>query len=419
MDSTKKDIFTKAGAYKRHKIAQEHGVYPFFRPLEDSEGSRVVIEDKPRIMLGSNNYLGLTHDPRVIEAAKDAIDKFGTGCTGSRMLNGTLDLHNQLEEELATFLGKEAVLLWSTGFMSNSGSVGTLCTRKDIIFADREDHASLIDGFVLSQSRLVRFKHNDMADLERKLEANKDHPGAKLIAVDGVYSMTGEIAPLDKLAVLAKKYSARLLVDEAHAVGTIGPGGRGSVAEFGLTDAVDLITGTFSKSLASMGGFVGCTQEVKEYLMHNSRQLMYTASFTPSVAATVLAALRILRAEPERVEQVRANALWMRAELEDMGFNCLSSDTAVVPIVVGPVEQLLWFNQRIFEEGVFANPVLPPAVPTNACLVRTSYMATHKREDLVEALDIFKKVGEEVGVIGPNKETMKAHWDMMSQSVGI
>jgi len=419
MDTPKKDIFTKAGAYKRHKIAQEHGVYPFFRALENSEGSRVNIEGKPRIMLGSNNYLGLTHDPRVIEAAKAAIDKFGTGCTGSRMLNGTLDLHNQLEDELATFLGKEAVLLWSTGFMSNSGSVGTLCTRKDIIFADREDHASLIDGFVLSQSRLVRFKHNNMEDLERKLEANKDHPGAKLIAVDGVYSMTGEIAPLDKLSALAKKYGARLLVDEAHAIGTIGPGGQGSVAHFGLTDHVDLITGTFSKSLASMGGFVGCTQEVKEYLMHNSRQLMYTASFTPSVAATVLTALRILRAEPERVQQVRENALWMRGELEDMGFNCLSSDTAVVPIVVGPVEQLLWFNQRIFEEGVFANPVLPPAVPTNECLVRTSYMATHRRQDLTEALDIFKKVGEEVGVIGPNKESMKAHWDMMTQAVGI
>ena len=415
----KKDIFTKAGAYKRHKVAQEHGVYPFFRPLENSEGSRVVIEGKARIMLGSNNYLGLTHDPRVIEAAKAAIDKFGTGCTGSRMLNGTLDLHNQLEDELATYLGKETVLLWSTGFMSNSGTVGALCTRKDIIFADREDHASLIDGFILSQSRLVRFKHNNMEDLERKLEANKDHTGAKLIAVDGVYSMTGEIAPVDKLAPLAKKYGARLLVDEAHAIGTIGPGGRGSVAHYGLTDAVDLITGTFSKSLASMGGFLGCTQEVKDYLMHNSRQFMYTASLTPSVAATVLTALRILRAEPERVEQVRANAQWMSSELKDMGFNCLSSDTAVVPIVVGPVEQLLWFNQRIFEEGVFANPVLPPAVPTNACLVRTSYMATHKRADLTEALDIFKKVGEEVGVIGPNKESMKAHWDMMAQAVGI
>jgi 8-amino-7-oxononanoate synthase len=335
------------------------------------------------------------------------------------MLNGTLNLHNQLEEELATFLGKEAVLLWSTGFMSNSGAVGSLCTRKAMIFADREDHASLIDGFILSQAKLVRFKHNDMEDLERKLELHKDFTGGKLLAVDGVYSMTGEVAPVDRIVALGKKYGCRILVDEAHAIGTIGPQGRGSAAHFGMTDHVDLITGTFSKSFASMGGFIGCPQDVKDYLMHNSRQFMYTASFTPSIAATVLAALRIMRAQPELVDQCKANSLWMRTELERMGFNCLASETAVVPIVIGPVEQMLWFNQRIFEEGVFANPVLPPAVPTNACLVRTSYMATHKREDLQEALDIFEKVGTELGVIGPHKEAMADHWASMAQTVGI
>lgn len=414
-----KDIFRKCVAYKRHKVAKEVGVYPYFRSLADSEGSRVEIEGKPRIMLGSNNYLGLTHHPEVMAAAKAAIDRFGTGCTGSRMLNGTLDLHVQLETELAEFLGKETVLLWSTGFMSNSGTVGSLCTRKDIVFADREDHASLIDGFLLSQARLVRFKHNDMEDLERKLEANKDHKGARLLAVDGVYSMTGELAPVDKLVALAKKYSCRLLVDEAHAIGCVGPGGRGSVALFGAQDDVDLITGTFSKSFASMGGFVACTQEVKDYLMHNCRQFMYTASFTPSVAATVLTALRILREQPELVDQVMANANFMRTELRRMGFNCLDSSTAVVPIVVGPVEQMLVFNQRIFEEGVFANPVLPPAVPSNASMVRTSYMATHDRADLQEALDIFKKVGEEIGVIGPNVEAMRVHWEQMAEAVAI
>jgi 8-amino-7-oxononanoate synthase len=419
MQLSGKDIFTKCGAYKRHKIAKEHGVYPFFRPLADSEGSRVAIEGKPRIMLGSNNYLGLTHHPEVIAAAKEALDRFGTGCTGSRMLNGTLELHNQLETELAEFIGKESVLLWSTGFMSNSGTVGTLCTRKDIVFADREDHASLIDGFFLSGARLVRFKHNNMEDLERKLEANKDHSGGRLIAVDGVYSMTGELAPVDKLSTLARAYGCRLLVDEAHAIGCVGPGGKGSVALFEAADQVDLITGTFSKSLASMGGFLGCTQEVKDYLMHVCRQFMYTASLTPSVAATVLTSLRILREQPHLVDQVMDNANWMRSELRNLGFNCLDSSTAVVPIVIGPVEQMLWFNQRIFEEGVFANPVLPPAVPTNASMVRTSYMATHNREDLVEALGIFKKVGEEVGVIGPNVESMKAHWEMMAQQVAI
>ena len=414
-----RDLFARCASFKRHKIAKEYGVYPFFRALDDSEGSRVQIEGKARIMLGSNNYLGLTHHPEVIAAAKEALDRFGTGCTGSRMLNGTLNLHNQLEEELATFLGKEAVLLWSTGFMSNSGAVGSLCNRKDIIFADREDHASLIDGFILSQAKLVRFKHNDMQDLERKLELHKDFTGGKLLAVDGVYSMTGEVAPVDRIVALGKKYGCRILVDEAHAIGTIGPQGRGSVAHFGMTDHVDLITGTFSKTFASMGGFVGCPQDVKDYLMHNSRQFMYTASFTPSIAATVLTALRLMREQPELVDQCKENALWMRTELERMGFNCLASETAVVPIVIGSVEQMLWFNQRIFEEGVFANPVLPPAVPTNACLVRTSYMATHDRSELQEALDIFERVGVELGVIGPHKEAMADHWANMSKTVGI
>jgi 8-amino-7-oxononanoate synthase len=414
-----KDLFERCAAYKRHKVAKEWDVYPYFRPLEDSEGSRVIIDGKPRIMLGSNNYLGLTHHPEVIAAAKKAIDDFGTGCTGSRMLNGTLNLHEQLEAELADFLGTEACMLWSTGFMSNSGSVGTLCTRKDIIFADREDHASLIDGFMLSTAKLVRFKHNDVADLKKKLELFSDHKGGRLIAVDGVYSMTGEIAPLTEIVKLAKEYGCKLLVDEAHAVGTIGVGGRGSCSHFGVSDQVDLISGTFSKAFASMGGFLGCPQTVKDYLMHHSRQYMYTASFTPSVAATVLAALRIMRTQPELIDQVRANAGWMRTELEKMGFNCLASDTAVVPIVIGPIEQMLWFNKRIYEEGIFANPVLPPAVPTNGCLIRTSYMATHKREDLQEALDIFARVGEEVGVIGPNKELMADHWKEMAEQMAI
>ena len=413
-----RDIFDKCRAFTRHTTAKEMGVYPFFRSLSESRGSRVLIEGQPRIMLGSNNYLGLTHHPEVIAAAKQAIDDFGTGCTGSRMLNGTTSLHVQLEEELADYMGKESVLLWSTGFMSNSGSVGALATRKDVIFADREDHASLVDGFVLSQARLVRFRHNDVADLERRLEANADAPG-KLICVDGVYSMTGEIAPLPEIVALANRYGARLLVDEAHAVGTIGVGGRGTCSHFGVTDDVDLISGTFSKSFASMGGFLACPQAVKDYLMHHSRQFMYTASFTPSVTATVLSCLRILRAQPELVQQVMDNAAWMRRELTRMGFNCLESASAVVPIVIGPVEQMLWFNQRIFAEGIFANPVLPPAVPTNACLIRTSYMATHDRRDLQEALDIFERVGTEVGVIGPNKEEMDVHWAEVAQQMAI
>ena len=414
-----RDLFEKCTAFTRHHHVKELGLYPYFRPLAASEGSRVTIEGKPRIMLGSNNYLGLTHHPDVVAAAKQAIDDFGTGCTGSRMLNGTLDLHVQLENELADYLNKESVLLWSTGFMSNSGSVGTLCGRKDLIFADREDHASLVDGFLLSGSRLVRFKHNDVADLERRLKQYEDHQGARLIAVDGVYSMTGEIAPLPELVDLAERYNARILVDEAHAVGTIGPGGRGTVAHFDLNDRVDLISGTFSKTFGSMGGFLAGPQSVKDFLMHHSRQLMYTASFTPSVAATVLASLRIIRAQPELVEAVRANARWMRTELEGMGYNCLHSDSAVVPVVIGPVEQMLVFNQRIFEEGIFANPVLPPAVPTNACLVRTSYMATHDRKDLQEALDIFFRVGTELGVIGPNKEAMAEHWAKLAQQMAI
>jgi 8-amino-7-oxononanoate synthase len=414
-----RDLFDKCFSYRRHKVAKEQGVYPYFRPLVASEGSRVEIDGRPRIMLGSNNYLGLTHHPEVIAAAKSAIDEFGTGCTGSRMLNGTLELHNQLEAELAAFLGVESVLLWSTGFMSNSGSVGTLATRKDIIFADREDHASLIDGFLLSQAKLVRFRHNDMGHLRARLEAFADHRGGRLIAVDGVYSMTGEIAPVPEIVALAKEFGCRLLVDEAHAMGVIGPGGRGTAAHFGLLDQVDIVTGTFSKSFASMGGFIGCPQTVKDYLMHHSRQFMYTASFTPSIAATVLASLRILREQPELVTQVQTNARWMRSELERMGYNCLHSATAVVPIVIGPLEQMLWFNRRIFEEGIFANPVLPPAVPTNACLIRTSYMATHDRRDLQEALDIFERVGREVGIIGPRKEEMAEHWAQVARASAL
>ena len=415
-----RDLFEKAENFTRHQQVKDLGLYPYFRALTDSEGSRVVIEGKPRIMLGSNNYLGLTHHPEVLAAAQEALERFGTGCTGSRMLNGTLELHETLEHELAEWLGKESVLLWSTGFMSNSGSIGTLCGRKDIIFADREDHASLIDGFLLSGSKLVRTKHNDMADLERRLEQYADYDkGGKLIAVDGVYSMTGEVAPVDELVRLAKAHGARLLVDEAHALGAIGPGGKGTVAHFDLMDEVDLISGTFSKAFASMGGFLAGPQSVKDYLMHHSRQFMYTASFTPSVAATVLASLRVMKAQPDLVDKVRANARWMRDELERMGFECLHSDTAVVPIVVGSVEKLLCFNERIYEEGIFANPVLPPAVPTNACLVRTSYMATHERSDLQEALDIFERVGNELGLIGPRKAEMAEHWQNISAAMAI
>jgi len=415
-----RDLFEKAENFTRHKQVKDLGLYPYFRALTDSEGSRVVIEGKPRIMLGSNNYLGLTHHPEVLAAAREALERFGTGCTGSRMLNGTLELHETLEHELAEWLGKESVLLWSTGFMSNSGSIGTLCGRKDLIFADREDHASLIDGFLLSGSKLIRTKHNDMADLERRLEQYADYDkGGKLIAVDGVYSMTGEVAPVDELVRLARAHGARLLVDEAHALGAIGPGGKGTVAHFGLMDDVDLISGTFSKAFASMGGFLAGPQSVKDYLMHHSRQFMYTASFTPSVAATVLASLRVMKAQPELVDQVRANARWMRDELERMGFECLHSDTAVVPIVVGSVEKLLCFNERIYEEGIFANPVLPPAVPTNACLVRTSYMATHERSDLQEALDIFERVGNELGIIGPRRAEMAEHWRNISEAMAI
>ncbi len=412
------DLFDKCRRFTRHRDVAALGLYPYFKPLTDSEGGRVLIEGRPRIMLGSNNYLGLTHHPEVLAAAHAALDRFGTGCTGSRMLNGTLDLHVQLEAELADFLGKESVLLWSTGFMSNSGSVGTLATRKDLIFADKEDHASLVDGFLLSQARLVRFRHNDMADLERLLVQNRDHPGARLIAVDGVYSMTGEVAPVDELVRLAEAHGARLLVDEAHGLGTLGPGGRGACAHFGVSDRVDLISGTFSKTFASLGGFLAGPQAVKDYLMHHSRQLMYTASFPPSVAATVLASLRVLRREPELVDRVRDNALYMRRALEAMGFNCLASDTAVVPIVIGGVGQMLCFNQRIYEEGVFANPVLPPAVPQSACLVRTSYMATHDRALLDEALGVFERVGRELGVIGPKKAEMADHWAQVDAMVG-
>lgn len=377
---------------------REAGLYPYFRPIEASHDTWVVIEGARKIMVGSNNYMGLTHDPRVLEAARDALNKFGSGNTGSRFLNGNLDLHEQLEAELADFTGMEAALVFSTGYQTNLGTLGALIGRADTVYIDKLDHASLQDGVRLGLGRTRRFNHNDWATLRRMLEA--ENPGrGKLIAVDGVYSMEGDIADLPTLVELRREYGAAILVDDAHAVGVLGETGAGTAEHWGLTDEVDLILGTFSKSFASIGGFVAGRADVIDYLQHNARALMFSASMPPASAATVLKALEIIRDEPERREQLWKNTYRMMEGFKSIGFDIGPTETPIVPILIGPMEKTFVFWRALFEAGVFTNPVVPPAVPEGSCRLRTSYMATHSDDDLDFVLEQVERVGKKLGVV--------------------
>ncbi len=377
---------------------REAGLYPYFRPIEASHDTWVVIEGARKIMVGSNNYMGLTHDPRVLEAARDALNKFGSGNTGSRFLNGNLDLHEQLEAELADFTGMEAALVFSTGYQTNLGTLGALIGRADTVYIDKLDHASLQDGVRLGLGRTRRFNHNDFATLRRMLEA--ENPGrGKLIAVDGVYSMEGDIADLPTLVELRREYGAAILVDDAHAVGVLGETGAGTAEHWGLTDEVDLILGTFSKSFASIGGFVAGRADVIDYLQHNARALMFSASMPPASAATVLKALEIIRDEPERREQLWKNTYRMMEGFKSIGFDIGPTETPIVPILIGPMEKTFVFWRALFEAGVFTNPVVPPAVPEGSCRLRTSYMATHSDDDLDFVLEQVERVGKKLGVV--------------------
>ena len=377
---------------------REAGLYPYFMPIEASHDTWVVIDGARKIMVGSNNYMGLTHDPRVLEAARDALNKFGSGNTGSRFLNGNLDLHEQLEDELADFTGMEAALVFSTGYQTNLGTLGALIGRADTVYIDKLDHASLQDGVRLGLGRTRRFNHNDFATLRRMLAAEKPSRG-KLIAVDGVYSMEGDIADLPTLVELRREYGAAILVDDAHAVGVLGETGAGTAEHWGLTDEVDLILGTFSKSFASIGGFVAGRADVIDYLQHNARALMFSASMPPASAATVLKALEIIRDEPERREQLWKNTYRMMEGFKSIGFDIGPTETPIVPILIGPMEKTFVFWRALFEAGVFSNPVVPPAVPEGSCRLRTSYMATHTDDDLDFVLEQVERVGKKLGVV--------------------
>lgn len=391
------DIFEKCHNYTLAKEAIEGGYYPYFIPLTENEGTEAVFQGHRLIMCGSNNYLGLTTHPKVRQAAMDAITRYGTSCTGSRFLNGTLELHEQLERELAEWTGKEAALVFSTGMQTNLGVISALVSREDVVILDKQDHASIVDGAKLAWGETKRFRHNDMADLERVLSQVSDEKG-KLVVVDGLYSMEGDIAPLPEISRLCQKYGARLMVDDAHAMGVLGKG-RGTAAHFGVTEDTDLIMSTFSKSFASLGGFIAGDEPIVHYIKHHARALIFSASIPASNAAAVLAALQVIREEPERIARLTANAAYIREELRRLGFDIGASDTPVVPILIGDDMRTLFAWKAMFEAGVFVNPVLAPAVPEGRQLLRTSYMATHTDEQLNRVLEIYERVGKQVGLI--------------------
>jgi 8-amino-7-oxononanoate synthase len=391
------DLFEKCGAFTTANDVRESGLYPYFIPLTNNEGSEARIGDHHLIMIGSNNYLGLTTHPKVRQAALDAVKQYGTSCTGSRFLNGTLEMHLELERRLAEWVGMERALVFSTGYQVNVGTISSLVARDDFAITDKDDHASIVDGCRLSFGTMKRFPHNDMEGLERVL-ASLPERGGRLVIVDGVYSMGGDIAPLPELIALCKQYGARLMVDDAHSIGILG-GGRGTAAEFGVTKDVDLIMGTFSKSFASLGGFIAGDDCVIDYIQHHARSLIFSASIPPANAAAAMAALEIMHEEPERVTRLNEIGAFMRKRYRELGFNIGVTETPIIPVVIGEDIKALQFWKALFDNGVYTNVVLPPAVPQNQTLLRTSYMATHTDEQLEKVLYIFEKVGKELGVI--------------------
>ncbi len=385
------DIFQKCYNYPLARELRERGVYPYFHALESRQDVEVVMEGKRRIMLGSNNYLGLTTCPEVLEAALDALKQYGTGCSGSRFLNGTLQLHLQLEAELADFLHKEACCTFSTGFQSNLGIISAIVGHGDYVICDKENHASIYDGCKLSYGRMLTYAHADMEQLELQLQKVPETAGC-LIVTDGVFSMGGDIARLPEIVRLARKYGARVMVDDAHGLGVIGEGGRGTASHFGLEDEVDLIMGTFSKSLASLGGYCVASETVIDYIRHNSRPFIFSASIPPACAATALAALRHIRSHPELVTRLSELSAYMRRGLRAKGVPIIESTTPIIPIYTYTVENTLEKARRLYDAGVYVNPVLAPATPPDQCLLRTSYMATLTEPLLDEAIEIFGRV---------------------------
>ena len=391
-----RDLYQKCREYRDSADARAQGFYPYFRCIEETHGNYVICEGQRKIMIGSNNYLGLAQDERVIEAACDAARKYGSGCTGSRLLNGTLRLHTQLEEALADFLQREAVLLFSTGFFANQGALASLTEDGDVILCDRENHASIIDGCQFAPAKLVPYRHNSAVSLRNRIKRQPEEAG-KLVVMDGVFSMSGDIADLPPQLEIAKEFGARVFVDEAHSLGVLGPQGRGTVHEFGLNRDVDIVMGTFSKSLGSMGGFIAGDGKMIEYLKHRARCFIFTASLAPAVVGGVLKALEIMQQEPERIEQLWRNTRKMHEGFKGLGFQIGSTETPIVPILIGSEAKAFQFTQRLFEEGVFATPAIYPAVRYGEAIVRTSYMATHTEQDLDNVLEVFSKLSRELG----------------------
>ena len=393
------DLFDKCKAYTRAAEARNEGWYPYFKEIKSGAGPEVYIDGRKMIMIGSNNYLGLTQHPYVLEKAKQAIDKYGSGCTGSRFLNGTLDLHTELEKRLTNFMQTEATLVFSTGFQTNLGVISSISGRDDIIFADRANHASIVDGCRLSFAKVVKYRHEDYDHLERLL-AKADPDAGKLIVTDGVYSMEGDIVDLPKIMELARRYKSRVMVDDAHSIGVLGKHGRGTAEHFDIpANDVDLIMGTFSKSLASLGGFIAGDAQVIDYIKHHSRSLIFSASMPPSAVATVLAALDIIESQPELLQNLWKNVRKMKTAFDEMGFNTGNSQTPIIPIHVGDDMDTFKFWKKLYENGIFSNPAISPAVPAGHGIIRTSYMATHTDDILDKVLDIFYKFGKEFGLI--------------------
>ncbi len=387
------DLFQKAEEYSTAQELQDEGLYAYFRAIESGPGTTVTVNGQETIMVGSNNYLGLTNDPRVIDASRTAIKEYGTSCTGSRFLNGTLDLHEQLEAELADFMNKEAALTFTTGFQTNLGIIPSIVGKNDTVVIDRENHASIIDGCRLSFGRTLKFKHNDMADLEQRLQ-NVDDGGGILIVLDGVFSMEGDLAPLPEVVELKNKYNARLMVDDAHSIGVLGEHGRGTAEHFGVEDEVDLIMGTFSKSFASIGGFVAGDEYVIDFIKNNARSLMFSASIPPGNIESARKALQIIREEPERRDRLWENVSYMQNALDELGLNTGESESPVIPIIVGEYLDTFAVWKELLKEGVYTNPCVSPAVEPGGSLIRTSYMATHSKEELDQVVEAMKTVGE-------------------------
>lgn len=392
-----KKLHKKIELFKDAALVKEQGVYPYFRVIECGQDTEVVLNGKRVLMFGSNSYLGLTNHPKIEEAAKKAIDKYGTGCAGSRFLNGTLDIHIELEQKLARYVNKESALLFSTGYQVNLGVLSCVTGRSDYLILDESDHASIIDGCRLSFSRTIKYRHNDMGDLEQRLSALPEE-AIKLIVVDGIFSMEGDIVKLPEIVEIAQKYGANIMLDDAHSLGVIGEQGSGTASHFGLNDKVDLIGGTFSKSLASLGGFIAGDEVIIDYLKHKARSLIFSASMTPASAASVIAALEIIQSEPERIDQLWANTRYAKQLLLDEGFELGPTESPIIPVYVRDNNKTFILTKMLQEAGIFVNPVVSPAVPSDASLIRFSLMATHTFSQIEEAVEKLTKAASHLEI---------------------